>query len=271
MSDLALPSSRIAQSTIVKFLRDGFNGSRALAINAAIMMIGFVVCVALQNFDGRLLLGINVWDKPAKFFFALGVHLFTAAWALSLITPAMRAQRSVVWAARLMIGAAWAELVYIVFRAARGEASHFNTALPLDAALYAIMGLGALTLTFTAGYIGYRIFRQRQGMIWREAAGIGLMLGTVLGTLTAGYMSSQAGHAVGGAVGDATGLPIFHWSTTGGDLRVAHFVGLHAMQLLPFAALSGKRLVVYGVAIVIVLLTVVTFIQAVLGMPLLQA
>jgi hypothetical protein len=76
---------------------------------------------------------------------------------------------------------------------------------------------------------------------------------------------------VGGDLTDATGLPFFHWSTTGGDLRVSHFIALHASQVVPFAAMSGKRGIIYGAALLVTLLTVATFMQAMMGIPLLEA
>jgi hypothetical protein len=268
MTDFSMTTKSSPAMPIVNFVDAVRTGSRTLTITIAVFAVGFIICTALQFIDARLLLGVSVWEKPAKFFFSLATHFATVAWALSLLNTEQRATRGIIWAVRLMVAAAVLELIYIVARAARGEASHFNTGTPLDAALYSIMGIGALTLTFTAGYVGFRIWRARQGSIWREAAGFGLMLGAVLGTLTAGYMSSQTGHHVGGDLNDALGLPFFHWSTTHGDLRVAHFVGLHAMQVVPFAALSGKRSVVYAVALAITALTAFTFAQAVLGIPL---
>ena len=61
-------------------------------------------------------------------------------------------------------------------------------------------------------------------------------------TLIVGFtLGGMGSHWIGGDQTDATGLPLFGWSTTGGDLRAAHFAGLHLMQVLPFAALFGSR------------------------------
>ncbi len=256
------------QSRIAQFFRDAHHGSPRLWISSWTMIAFFVVCSLLPLIDGRMLIGVSVWEKPAKFFLSLAVQGLTVAWALSLTPVTARGVRTAV---NVLILASWAELIYIVARAFRGEASHFNVGTPLDAALYAMMGIGSVSILAASAFIGYRLWQNRRSGLWPETTGLGLMLGAFLATLTAGYMSSGTGHWVGGDLTDATGLPFFHWSTTGGDLRVAHFIGLHATQLVPFAVLSGNRWVAYGTAGFTVVLTAATFAQAVLGIPLLAS
>ncbi len=247
------------------FLRDARTGSAMLWWTVLLMLGGFAICSALPFVDGRLLIGVSVWEKPAKFFLSLAIQFITVSWALSLIQARSRGIRIVIGT---MVAAAVLELIVITGRAARGEASHFNVGTTFDAALYTAMGVGALTLTLTAATIGIAVWRQRRGNIWAEAAGLGLALGAILATATAGYLSSLGSNWIGGDMNDATGLPFFHWSTSGGDLRVSHFIGLHAAQVVPLAALSGQRLVIYSAATGVALATVATFVQALAGIPL---
>ncbi len=255
---------------LTRFVLDAYAGSRSLGRNTIVLLALFAVCLLLPMVDERLFNGVSVWHKPAKFFLSIAVLFATVAWSLSLVPWNTRKRRTVRWSIAALVGASWLELAYIVFRAARAEGSHYNVDAPLEQALYSIMGLGALTMTGAAAVIGIVIWRNRKGELWPEAAGLGLVLGAVLATLTASVLAAGTSHWAGGDQTDATGLPLFFWSTTGGDLRVAHFVGLHAMQAVPFAALSGKRNVVYGTALIVAALTLATFVLAILGLPLMK-
>ena len=107
----------------------------------------FVVAYALTFTDARLLNGVSVWEKPAKFFLSLAVHMATLAWGISLLPREQQHTRSIRIASAAFVAAASFELTYMMFQSARGEASHFNVGDPVHALLYAMMGAGALTLT----------------------------------------------------------------------------------------------------------------------------
>jgi hypothetical protein len=252
---------------IANFNSQAHRGSPLLWWTCALMAVGMVACYGLQFVDARLIAGVSVWEKPAKFFLSLIVQAATVAWAISLLERPARGVKPATW---IFVAALAIEMAYMIFRAARGEASHFNTDTVFASIMYIVMGVGALSLTGTSAFVGWRVWQQRNGNLLREAAGVGLMLGAVLGTIAGAYLSSQTSHWIGGDQTDATGLGFFNWSTTGGDLRVAHFIGLHAAQAVPLAALSGSRWVGYGAAVICTLLMAITFGMAVMGVPVLK-
>jgi hypothetical protein len=251
-----------------RLLADIREGSPLIWWSSLAMMACALACLTLSLVDERTIIGQNVWDKPGKFFFSLAVQFSTVAWGMSFLPEAQRQSRKISWPVAVMVLIGWLEVAYITFRAGRAEASHFNHSTPLAEMAYNFMGMGALIMTGVAFYAGVFIWRRRRDGLWTEAAALGLMLGAVLGTFAGMYMGNQYSHWVGGDATDATGTGFFGWSTTGGDLRIAHFVGLHAAQFIPFAALSGSRLFVWLVALICALVTGGTFAIAITGMPL---
>jgi len=95
-------------------------------------------------------------------------------------------------------------------------------------------------VVFTA-WVGSLILRQGPGTLLAKTVGWSFIIAAPLTIITAATLSAMGSHWIGGDQTDATGLPFFHWSTTGGDLRPAHFFSLHLIQIAPAAALSGSR------------------------------
>lgn len=199
----------------------------------------------LMALDARSFNGVSVWLKPWKFHLSVGVHLLTLALVAATLSDLPGRQRALGRLGAVAVACAVFELAYITWRASRGEASHFNAGDPVAGLLYGLMGLGAVLLTGCAGLLGWWVARERHfagGPVMQRGLALGLLAGWLLGTLTGAVVSAQTGHWVGGTPSDAGGLPVLGWSRDGGDLRVAHFFGLHAMHVIPLVAWALHRL-----------------------------
>ena len=245
-------------------------GWAALALTLPLLALGWT--------DARLIDGVSVWAKPWKFHLSVGVHLLTLAWLATYLSDTPARARALRRLTAVALACAVFELAYITWRAAQGEPSHFNVGTPFAGVMYTLMGLGAVLLTGCAGMLGLWIARAKDfahGPVLQRGLALGLLLGWALGTLTGAYVSAQTGHGVGGTPGAAAGLPIVQWARDGGDLRVAHFFGLHAMQALPLVAWAAAQLratrtglhITHASAAACVALTAFTFIQALRGQP----
>jgi hypothetical protein len=239
---------------------------------AALML----VCAIFSLFDERTLNGVSVWSKPFKFSLSIAVYFATLAWFAPLLPNAYLEARKGRWLTLIPIVCAVFEIVYIVVQASRGEASHFNFTTPFYSAMYSLMGTGAVAMVSVCLWMGIVILRHHGvHSPYAFAVGVGLVLTFLLGGGFGGYLGGHMSHWVGGTQSDANGIWLLKWSRDGGDLRVAHFFGMHAMQLLPMLAalLPGalpRRVaigVVIGMAGVYAAGTTFTFVQALNGTP----
>ena len=246
-------------------------GLAAFGLACGALGLAALVAAAL---DARLYGGVRLWLKPAKFFVSITVFALSWAWFAALVRAEQRQARAMRLARRTLVATSVFELAYITLQAGRGQASHFNTADALHVALYALMGLAAVALIGTTLPLAWAIARHPAPDAdpdLRRAVVVGLLLTFVLGGVLGGYMSAQTGHAVGVETGHAA---IVGWNRTGGDLRVAHFLGLHAQQVLPAIVLAGAafgmrrpRLLLWSAAAAWTAITLLAFAQALAGRP----
>ncbi|MBA3907099.1 MAG: hypothetical protein H0X35_10510 [Pseudonocardiales bacterium] len=226
--------------------------------------------------DDRTVLGAPVWAKPMKFSMSFALYALTLAW---MIDQLPRGRRAGWWLGTVIVAASVVEMVIITGQAARGRRSHFTMDTPFDSALYSVMGATVAVIYLATLAVAVLLLRSR---LTDPAAAWALRLGvlvSLLGMSVGFVMVARGGHAVGVPDG-GPGLPLLGWSTTGGDLRVAHFTGMHALQVLPLvAALAAPRTgvaragarvrVVLAVAAAHATLVVLLTWQALRGQPLL--
>jgi hypothetical protein len=245
-----IPATVPPVSNTGHYLTEAFRWHRPL-MSLALAMTGLVVVgLAGMLTDNRVLTGLPIWDKPTKF--ALSVLIYSVTWAW-LIAQLDRARRIAWWAGTVSAVFLGVEMVIVVGQAIRGTTSHFNQTTPFNTTLWRTMG-GSIALVWLATLVvcvilfrnpgpdRARNFAVRAGAV---IAVVGMALGFLMTIPTADQIAAGArisgAHTVGLADG-GPGLPLLGWSTAGGDLRIPHFVGMHALQLIPLLVIGLELL-----------------------------
>ena len=219
--------------TVLAVAHRGHRGLFAFAVAMAVLT---PVLAVLAVVDDRVLLGAPLWFKPLKFAISLALYAATLSWMLGQLR-----ERTLARTGWIVTAAAAIEMAVIVGQAAVGNRSHYNMDTPLSAALWGTMGVTIVVLWLATLAVALRFLRE-PGRDRAATTAIRLGLVVALIGLAEGFlMATAATHTVGAPDG-GPGLPLLGWSTVGGDLRIAHFVGLHALQVLPLlAALLVRR------------------------------
>jgi hypothetical protein len=159
----------------------------------------------------------------------------------------------------------------IIYQAIRKTTSHFNITSNYNGMLFSIMGMLIGIFTVTVAVVCIQFFRQRKFQI-ATAYVWGIRLGLLfflIFSMEGGLMVNLMKHTIGGADG-GPGLPIVNWSTQYGDLRVAHFIGLHSLQALPlfghYIAKTKTQTIFFSLGYFF--LAFALFLQAFKGIPL---
>jgi hypothetical protein len=228
---------------------------RAVAWHPALMTVAgvMVLCTAVSVgllVDPRTLLGAPLWAKPLKFSVSILLYAVTWSWLIDHLPRwrTLATRLGTVIALSLLV-----EQALILWAAAAGTTSHFNVSTPLHVVVWGVMALSITVLYLCTFVTSAALFFLR---LPTPALTVAVRLGAVIALGGIGVAFLMTGptptqltspdgiigaHAVGVADG-GPGLPVLGWSTTGGDYRVPHFVGMHALQLIPLAALALRVL-----------------------------
>jgi len=210
------------------------------------------VAIGGALFDDRILLGHPIWMKPLKFAISLALYSATLAWMLTL---QKRAKRLGWWMGTVVAFGVAAEMVLIIGQVVvRGRQLHFNMSTPADQLIHNIMATTIYLVWAAVLVIAIQLLFDKPGdraLRWSIRLALGTTLaGMLLGNLMfrstpaqqqeaaeAGKQLHFGSHSVGVEDG-GPGLPVTGWSTQGGDLRIGHFLGVHALQAIPLLALG---------------------------------
>ncbi len=250
------------------FLNELYVRNVPLTIFGWLCLVGTFFCVFKIYTTEIEVLGINSWIKPFKFYLSSLIFVWSMAWYLGHLKPSgLISAYSWVVVAVLVF-----ELIYISWQAGKGELSHFNLSTKFYSSMFGLMGLAITVMTLFTLIIGVMFFQQSWnlpfGYLW------GIRLGIILFVIFAfegGIMGSQLSHTVGAPDG-GPGLRLLNWSVSHGDLRVAHFIGMHALQVLPILGyyVFTAQKSIWIISSLYFLLSIGVLIMALQGKPLIK-
>jgi hypothetical protein len=234
-----------------------------------LLCLGFaIICLVLTKITTTQVYNVNAWFKPFKFAFSTFLFAWAMAWYCYYL-PDFNVNLFN-WTIIILLGF---EIIYISFMASRGQTSHYNVSTPFYAMMFSMMALAASAVTLYTAHVGILFFSQSfptlpNYYVWAIRLGIVIF---VIFSFEGFAMGGRMSHTVG-AINDNSNIFILGWSKTFGDLRVAHFIGMHALQVLPilsFYIIKNTKATII-LSIVYGALAVFTLIQALKGRPLVK-
>ncbi len=234
-----------------------------------ICLVAAIIFLILTKLSNTQVYNVNAWYKPFKFAFSTFLFAWAMAWYCYYL-PSFNINLFN-WAIIMLLGF---EIVYIAIQASKGQLSHYNLSTPVYSMLYSMMALAATLVTIYTAYVGLLFFKYEfptlpNHYLW--AIRLGILIFVVF-SFEGFVMGSRLTHTIGGKDGGA-GIPLLNWSTKFGDPRIAHFIGMHALQVLPLLSFylfkNTKATVV--VSVLYLFLAVFTLVQALHGKPFFKA
>ena len=221
---------------------------------------------------------VNPWIKPIKF----SMSFSTFASTVSLLLLALRIPKWQLTLARRAIAISVAFEILSLAAEAWRSAYHLAGHSFLDASLAQVtnsmvMVNTAIVCWMLALYCANRVRTESVDGPMVSAIRYSIVI-FLAGNAIGGYMLARGSHTVGVADG-GPGLPFVNWSVIGGDLRIAHFIAIHAIQIVPLFAyilsqmspvlpLKHRRIAAGAVTLAVSVAVGATFVQAALGRPL---
>jgi hypothetical protein len=271
-------TATFAPANVMRFFRN-LDATDPLLSRFGWLLAATVAVLSAVMLSGGQALATSAWIKPIKF----SVSFATFAWTVSLFFSALDLSYLQQKLSRYAIaGSVTLEMTCLIVQSWRSIHVGALTRVDLLAAQAASAMISVVTLVSI--WLFAMFLRSSQGTLLIDKAqilAIRLSMAIFLvGNAIGGYMLARGSHTVGASDG-TQGLPFLNWSSVAGDLRIAHFIALHAIQIIPLFAwllwqmsprpsLKYRQRTVVIVSALVTLTVSATFIQAALGRPLLS-
>jgi len=210
--------------------------SKFLVVYALIMLACLLLTYAWSLNDHRFIREVGIWVKPMKFMASSALFALTTVWVLKVVHSNVDQTYAYDWIVALLVATSLFEVVYISYQASQGSGSHYNVSDPFHAFMFGVMAIAAVGLTASQAWLAWEIWKEQKSADMPVET-----LGVIIGLVLTFVLSTISGFMLGGNQPPAgQGLPIVGWHLYK-DIRPAHFLGVHAQQLIPLWGLIAAK------------------------------
>jgi hypothetical protein len=269
----------LSPSSVRGFFRELDANDPVLSRLGWALLLAVPVFAALAMFvPAAAAAAVNPWIKPIKF----AMSFSTFASTVSLLLLALRIPKWQLTLVRRAIATSVALEILSLAAQAWRSAYHLSGQSLLDTSLTQmtnsmVMVNTAIVCWMLALFCANRVRTEQIDRPMVAAIRYSIVI-FLAGNAIGGYMLARGSHTVGVADG-GPGLPFVNWSVIGGDLRIAHFIAIHAIQIVPLFAyilsqmspvlpVKHRRIAAGALALAVSVAVGATFVQAALGHPL---
>lgn len=248
-----------------QFLFELQSRNKPLFYFSALLFLLSIIFYLLAKVSTIKVAGVNAWFKPFKFACSISIYCATIAWFCYRL-PNFNID-FFNWA---NIGLFGFELGYITIQAARSQESHFNWSTSFYRIMFGGMAIAAIAITSLAVYACMAYFRAApigNPSYYNWAVRLSILI-FIIFSLEGILIGGRQTHTIGRKP-QTTFLPLLKWNMREGDLRVAHFIGMHALQIIPLLSfyLLKNTAAVFILSAIYLFFAVYVLIQALQSKP----
>jgi hypothetical protein len=201
-----------------------------------IMIASLLFTYAWSLNDHRFIREIGIWVKPMKFMASTALFALTTVWVLKVANSSVGHTEVFSWIVALLVATSLFEVAYISYQASQGSGSHYNVIDPFHAFMFGVMAIAAVGLTASQLWLAWEILKEQKSAVMPVET-----MGVIIGLTMTFVLSTVSGFMLGGNQPPAgQGTPIVGWHLYK-DIRPAHFLGVHAQQLIPLWGLLAAK------------------------------
>jgi hypothetical protein len=222
-----------------------------------INFILFIFCIGFSLFDDTQVLGKNAWVYPFKYYFSIGIFIWSMGWYLYYLNNTI--QRNIlIWAFLLTT---LVQSTFVLINSIRGLPSFYNPETPFDKMMFGIQTINNIifiVLMIVTTYLFYFQKKNSKSQHFTWAIRMGMLI-FLVGLFIGVYMMLLNNHAIV----DTIKLK----NEKQGNFKVPFFLGIHGLQIIPLLSyyfFQNKKQVINFTLLYFIML-VVFFVMAVLN------